>query len=497
MATLRERLETGRVRLFLLGFVFASALWAVFLACKGGSKTAPPAAATAAPPPAAARASGGGNSAVSAEGFGAMLAKVRPAVVNISATKVARARPSSPFSNDPFFRFFFGEPMVPRERRERSLGSGVIVQADGVILTNNHVIRDADEILVALADKRELRAKVAGTDPKTDIAVLRVDGKDLPTLPIGDSRSVRVGDLAFAVGSPFGLAQTATFGIISAVGRGELRIVDYEDFIQTDAAINPGNSGGALVNSRGELIGINTAILSRGAQGNQGIGFAVPAHMAKAVMDSILTRGKVVRGYLGVQIQEITTALAKAMGLTTTNGALVAHVQEGSPAAKAGLRGRDVIVAVDGQQVDDYHRVRLRIASTPPGTTVRLTVLRGGRALEVPVTLGELPEEAGARVGGPAGGGALQGLELQNLTPRLADQLNLPPGTRGVVVVGIRHDAKAAQAGLRRGDVIFEVNRVRVRSVSEMRQVLAQTGGGSVLLLVGRGDVTFYVVIEP
>ena len=290
MAGLREKMQKGRSHVFLLGAVFASALWLTFLACKDGTTIppklgaqVPPLPSNAAPPPPSpspAPVLPPVAPGLPAEGFAPMLAKVGPAVVNIQATKASAAQ-QHPYMQDPNYRFFFGGRGQMPEKRERSLGSGVIVAPDGVILTNHHVIKDATEIVISLADRRELRARVVGSDPKTDIAVLRVDGQNLPTVPLGDSRSVRVGDLAFAVGSPFGLAQTATFGIVSAVGRGNIGIVDYEDFIQTDAAINPGNSGGALVNSRGELMGINTAILSRGAQGNQGDQFGADTQISR------------------------------------------------------------------------------------------------------------------------------------------------------------------------------------------------------------------------
>jgi serine protease Do len=494
MSTLREGLRSKGPRAFLLGLLVATAGWGVFLACKGGTHTAPPANA-AASPVSGGRSPGLGVGGIPADGFAPMLARVEPAVVNISATKVSRV--SSPYLDDPFFRFFFGDRVVPQERRERSLGSGVIVRADGIILTNHHVIKDAADITVTLSDKRDLKARILGSDPKTDIAVLRVEGKDLPTLPFGDSRQVRVGDLAFAVGSPFGLAQTATFGIVSAVGRGEIGIVDYEDFIQTDAAINPGNSGGALVNSRGELIGINTAILSRGAQGNQGVGFAVPAHMAKAVMDGILSHGRVVRGWLGVALQEITPALAKAFRLKSAQGAIIGHVENNSPAAKAGLRPGDVVTAVDGEPIKSYRRLRLKIASLLPGTRITISFLREGRAMETSVVLGELGAPRGRASSEGSVGGPLEGLQVQSLTPRIARQLQLPPYARGVVVVGIRPDSKAAAAGLRRGDVIFEVNRQPVRSPEELENVVAAAGGQSLLLLVSRGDMNLYLVIEP
>jgi serine protease Do len=493
-----------RAPVFALGFVVASALWIAFFACTGKPNTSPPAAsaqanapAPAVPPfpappvaPLAAVPPGVPN-----EGFAPMLARVGPAVVNIQATKAPRMQ-RHPYMDDPFFRFFFGGQGAPPERRERSLGSGVIVSAEGVILTNHHVIREASEIVISLADRREMRARIVGSDPKTDIAVLKVDARDLPSVPFADSRNVRVGDLAFAVGSPFGLAQTATFGIVSAVGRGDIGIVEYEDFIQTDAAINPGNSGGALVNARGELIGINTAIVSRGAQGNQGVGFAVPAQMAKAVMDAILKHGRVVRGWLGVSVQEITPSIAKVFRLTATNGVLVAYIEPGSPAEKGGIRRGDVITSIDGTPTPTPRRLRLRASQTPPGTTVKAAVLRRGQAMDVSVVLGELPSDVEERRRAqPAAAGPLGGVELQTLTPRIASRLNLPANARGVLVVSVRPDSLAGQSGLRRGDVIFEVNQRRVRSVEEIEAVLQ--GGGGALLLIARGEHNLYIPIEP
>ena len=514
--TLRERMQPGRWHNFLLGFIFASTLWGVFLACKAGpSGPTPPVAAqrqaapVPLPPPAPAPPASSPAPVPSVatvlpgvpnEGFAPMLGKVGPAVVNIQATKAPRPQ-DSPYGSDPFFRHFFGgRAPQPEERRERSLGSGVIVSPDGIILTNHHVIKDASEILISLADRREMRARVLGSDPKTDIAVIKVEGQGLPTLPFGDSRSVRVGDLAFAVGSPFGLAQTATFGIVSAVGRGDIGIVDYEDFIQTDAAINPGNSGGALVNARGELIGINTAILSRGAQGNQGVGFAVPAHMAQAVMKAIVTQGRVVRGYLGVSVQDLNPALSKAFRLPDVQGVLVAFVQEGSPAEKGGLQRGDLITAIDGNATPTARKLRLWAAATAPGTAVKVSLVRKGQPLEVPLRLADLPGEGGSAQPGPGeapvGRSGLPGVELQTLTPRIAAGLNLPPSARGVLVVSVRPDSVAGQAGLRRGDVIFEANQHRVRSAEELA-ALARAAGGNLLLLVARGDHNLYVPIEP
>jgi serine protease Do len=325
-------------------------------------------------------------------GFAPIVARVAPAVVNISSVRVLQGgRVRAPSR----LREFFGEqffPEVPRERREQAQGSGVIVSEDGYVLTNNHVVEQASEVQVVLQDRRELRAKIVGTDPKTDIAVLKIDGERFAFAPFGDSTKVRVGEFALAVGNPFAIGQTVTLGIISAVGRGNMGIVDYEDFLQTDAAINPGNSGGALVNAAGELIGINTAILARGAAGNQGIGFAVPAHLARAVMDQILQHGRVVRGWMGVGLQDITPALAEALGRKDARGVVVGEVSPSSPANAAGLQRGDIVVEIDGEPVVDSRALRMRISQSAPGTKVRLGIDRDGKRREVTLVLDELPE---------------------------------------------------------------------------------------------------------
>jgi serine protease Do len=436
-----------------------------------------------------------------ATGFASIVKAALPAVVNISSSKVVRQEggPWAPFFDDPFFRRFFGDQFnIPRERRERSLGSGVIVSPDGYILTNNHVVEGATDVRVSLFDKRELKARIVGTDPRTDIAVLKVDEKNLPTLVLGDSSKVQVGEFALAIGNPFGVGQTVTMGIVSATGRGGLGIEDYEDFIQTDAAINPGNSGGALINVRGELIGINTAIISRGAMGNQGVGFAVPINMARQVMEQIIKTGKVVRGYLGVMIQEVTPALAKAFGLNEPRGALVDDVAPASPAAKAGITKGDIIIELNGEQVSDSRALRLKIAQMAPGTTARLKLLSNGREREVTVTLGEFPSEPERSGGGGSEqGSALEGVTVDDLTPQIAQQLNLPPQTRGVVVINVRPDSPAAEAGLRRGDVIQEVNRRPVTNTAEFERAVSRAGKSTVLLLVNRSGSTLFIAIEP
>jgi serine protease Do len=437
--------------------------------------------------------------------FASVLKPDLQAVVNISSSKVVKTPRGqfNPFFNDPFFRQFFGDQFfhnyrAPRERRERSLGSGVIVSPDGYILTNNHVVSGATEIKVFLPDKREFKGKVVGTDPKTDIAVVKIDATNLPTITMGDSSKIQVGDLAFAIGDPFGIGETATMGIVSATGRNGLDIEDYEDFIQTDAAINPGNSGGALVNARGELIGINTAILSNGGGGNQGIGFAIPIDMARRVMDEILKNGKVVRGYLGVVIQEVTPGLGKAFHVPQGKGALIGDVTPDGPAAKAGLQKGDVIEALNGKEVNGINELRLQIASMAPGTVVHLKVLRNGQPRDVPVTLGELPEKANQT--GPGGQGEnspMQGIQVDNLTPSVARELGVSPGTKGVVVTDVAPDSPSADAGLQRGDVIEQVNRHPVANVAEFNRAVREAGKQTIVLLVNRGGQTSFVVVQP
>ena len=440
------------------------------------------------------------------ETFIGIAKSARASVVNISSSR--KVKPDTqqfgnPF-DDPFFRRFFGDEFEKRfkaprerERQEQGLGSGVIVSTDGYIVTNNHVVEQADEIKVLLGDKRSFKGKVVGTDPKTDLAVIKIDATDLPTLKWADSGQLQVGELVLAVGNPFGLNQTVTMGIISAVGRANMGIVDYEDFIQTDAAINPGNSGGALVNLKGELIGINTAIFSRSG-GYMGIGFAIPSNMVRNVMNSLVKHGKVVRGWLGVSIQELTPDLAKEFGVTDAQGALVADVLEDSPAAKAKLQRGDVIVTFNGVPVKDPSHLRSMVAETQPDTTSTLTVLRDKDKKEFKVAITELPKDlAKASQGGPEsskGEHALAGITVEENKDRSGKGRQ----RGGVVVTDLEPDSAAERAGVRPGDVIMEINRKSVRTVADFDKLTGQLNAKApVLLLLNRGSATIFLSIAP
>ncbi len=429
------------------------------------------------------------------------------AVVNISTSRVIKGQegaPLTPFFEDPFFRRFFGDEFfhqfeVPRDRREQSLGSGVIVDASGYIVTNNHVVSKADEIKVLLNDKREFKGKVVGTDPKTDLAVVKISATDLPTIPWGDSSKLQVGELVLAVGNPFGLNQTVTMGIISAVGRANVGIADYEDFIQTDAAINPGNSGGALVNIHGELIGINTAIFTRSG-GYMGIGFAVPSNMAKLVMESLKTKGKVVRGWLGVTIQEVNADLAKQFGLKEAKGALVSDVLEGSPAEKAGIERGDVIIEINGKPVESATQLKNMVAQLTIGNKVNLTVVRDKKEKRLTVLIGEQPKEIASSGTDEEGEGskAMAGIEVHNLTPEIARRFGFSRDKKGVVVTQVEPESRADIAGIQPGDLIIEINRAPVQNTEDYERIVSRLKKGeSVLLLVNRQGRTLFITITP
>ena len=434
-------------------------------------------------------------------GFQGAVKKALPSVVNISSTKVVRTSgPGSPFESDPMFRQFFGNGRfnAPREQRSHGLGSGVITSRDGYILTNNHVVDGADEVKVALGDKREFTAKVVGTDKRTDLAVLRIEAGDLPAIILGDSSQVHVGEFALAIGNPFGVGQTVTMGIVSATGRGGLGIEDYEDFIQTDAAINPGNSGGALVNAQGDLIGINTAIVS-GSGGNNGVGFAIPVNMARNVAEQIMKHGKVTRGWLGVSVQPVSADIAKAFHLPgETKGALIGGVTKGSPAEKAGLKSGDIVLVLNGHEIEDSRDLSLKVAQLAPGGSAKLKVFRDGREREENVTLGEGPgnqEAAGVPSEGPGAAPKL-GISVQPVTPEIARELGVSERTSGLAVTSVESGSAAEEAGLRTGDVILEANRKTVTTVAEFQQAVRGSGTEPVLLLVNRGGNRIFVPVK-
>src|SRR6201991_2697478 len=412
-----------------------------------------------------------------------MLARVTPAVVNISTKTRVRAR--DPYFDDPLFRQLFGSQGAPRERVEQSLGSGVVIDADkGYVLTNHHVVGGADDITVTLQDGRDFKAKLLGSDPETDVAVLQIPAERLQALPIADSAQLRVGDFVVAVGDPFGLGQTATSGMVSALGRSGLG-KGYQNFIQTDASINPGNSGGALVNLRGELVGINSMIYTPSG-GNVGIGFAIPTDLATGVMKQLLTYGKVRRGNLGVEVQDITPRIAQALKLKDTNGAVVTRINEGSPADVAGLQTGDVLTAVDGKPVRAAQDVRNAEGLLPLGAKVKLTVRRDGASRDVEATIAaaKIATLDGAKVDA-----RLAGVTLSDLTPDQKAQ-----GLYGVSLSGVRRGSAAAGAGLQDGDIVVAVSQQRVLGVKSF-PTTGSLGGRQLLLTVVRGDAVYYAVL--
>ncbi len=423
---------------------------------------------------------------------------VRPSVVNIATTSTVTTEdnPEGDLFNDPFFRHFFGDQFNHHKRKYKSaaLGSGVIISENGYVLTNNHVVKGAEEIKVVLSDKREFKGKIVGTDPRTDLAVIKINAKDLPAAKLGDSAKLKTGDIVLAVGTPFGLNSTITMGIVSAVGRSNVGIADFEDFIQTDAAINPGNSGGALVNTSGEVIGINTAIFSTSG-GYMGVGFAIPSGMAKTVMDSIIKHGKVVRGWLGVSIQDLTPDIAKSLGIKQQTGALVADVVKDSPAEKAGLKRGDVIIAFDGKPTEDSTSLRNMASAAAPGKTVELKIIREGKEKSVTATLAEFKERKVVKK--VEYNNVLKGLTVQELNASLRDQINVPENMNGVVITDIGADSPA-QGILQPGDVILEVNRHDVKNLSDYDKRVSKIGKkDSALLLIYREGGTIYITLRP
>lgn len=435
----------------------------------------------------------------------AVVKQAMPAVVNISSTRKVSTE-ASPL-NDPLLRRFFGgeggkQFEVPRERLEESLGSGVIVDPSGLIVTNYHVIAKAQTIKVLLSDKRQFDAKVIGADPQTDIAIIKIGADNLPTLKWGNSDNLAVAEPVFAIGNPFGLNETVTSGIVSAVGRANVGIADYEDFIQTDAAINPGNSGGALIDTKGDLMGINTAIFSQSG-GYMGIGFAVPSNMAHSVMESLLKYGKVTRGWLGVAIQALTPDLAKQFGLNQAEGALVSQVVSDSPAARAGLRPGDVILGYDGKPVPSPGILRNLVAQTPVNQVAQVKIERGGKSQTINVRIAEQPKQMVAAGRGATPGGdetqesGLNGVQVRALTPDIAQQIGVDPSTRGVVVADVDPNSVVAESGLQAGDVITEIDHKPIRSIEDYHRVVSRLGDKKdVLLLTDRAGVKRFVVVH-
>jgi serine protease Do len=439
--------------------------------------------------------------------FAPIVKKVTPCVVKVVVTSKAPniTLPQGFGFGDPFWRYFFGEPngqRAPNRQfnvpRQVGLGSGVIVTKDGYILTNNHVVDNAEQVKVTLQDGREFTAKVIGRDPKSDIAVIKIDARNLPAITMADSDKVQVGDIVLAVGNPFGVGQTVTTGIVSATGRGNLGIEDYEDFIQTDAAINPGNSGGALVDVEGRLIGINTAIYSRSG-GNQGIGFAIPSDLARNVMDSLISYGSVARGYLGVMIQDVTPALAKEFKLKDTSGALVGDVVPRGPAAKAGLKDGDVVLEYGGKNVVDSRRLRLAVGETKPGTTVPMKIYRNGETKNLEVTVQQLPgteEVARNQTPSSTDTGTLNGVGVADLDQQTRKDLNIPENIKGVVITEVQADSPSAEAGLKQGDVIEEINRHPVHSADEAVRLTEHPKDKVTLLRIWSNGGSHYVVVD-
>jgi serine protease Do len=439
-----------------------------------------------------------------AAGFADVAKAVTPAVVNITTRSTEQVSDSagprgrredffgSPF--DPFGPRRFGPPRDPRERRGGGQGSGVIVSPDGYVLTNNHVIDEATTVTVTLPDKREFKGRIVGSDPKSDLAVIKIDGSQLPTIAWGDSNRLQVGEYVLAVGNPFGLNSTVTLGIVSALGRGHMGITQYEDFIQTDAAINPGNSGGALVNTRGELIGINTAIFSQ-TGGYQGVGFAVSAGMSKPIYESLVKTGKVVRGFLGIGIQDLNQDLAMSFNVKGNHGAVVTDVKEEGPAEKAGLKQGDVITSFQGTPIEDAMTLQRAVTRSAVGSKATVTVLRDGQEKDLSVTISELPDNQQVAKAEPSSSNQpLAGLAVQELDRETAQELGIKGKLHGVVVTNVEPESEAERAGLMPGDVIREINRKPVTSMKDYDRVASNLKKGeNVLVLINRRGASLYL----
>ncbi|HVF29518.1 MAG TPA: Do family serine endopeptidase [Pyrinomonadaceae bacterium] len=479
------------------------------IAVAGGCRTGlfgndtPPAAEPAAPPP-----------PLVVDGirtsYADVVERTSPAVVRIEAeSKSRRAQvPANPFGDDDFFRQFPQQPRQnPQPRLERGLGSGVIVSADGTILTNAHVIDGAEKITVLLQDNKTFEAKLVGADKPSDLAVLKIEAQNMPFLNLGNSDTVRVGDIVLAIGNPLGIGQTVTAGIISAKGRRTgLSDGSFEDFLQTDAPINRGNSGGALVSLSGDLIGINSQILAGGqGGGNIGIGFSIPSNMARSVLDQLLRDGRVRRGMLGIGIQNIDQDMAQSLSLKDTSGVLVNDVKKGSAAEKAGIKREDVITAINGEKIEDSNVLRNKVAGTSPGSEIRISLLRDGSTVEVTATLDEfeLSNDRNREQDGSEGSPEQQsdagklGMTLQPMTPQIAKQFGIEGEPEGMIVTGVDPSGKAAETGIARGDIILEINRQSVSSSDAVESALQSAEGRPVLVLISRRGQTIYLTLKP
>ena len=440
--------------------------------------------------------------------FAPIVEKVAPSVVTVFTTQtVARGLTSFPFGDDTLRQFFGGSPQRQGKQTLQGLGSGVIVSPDGFILTANHVVSGAEEVMVGLGTElRKYKAKKVGTDPGTDVALLKIEEKNLPAIAFANSEKARAGDIVLAIGNPFGLRQTVTMGIISAVGRGGIGIVDYENFIQTDAAINMGNSGGALVDTAGHLLGINTAIFSRSG-GNQGVGFAIPANLARDVMQSLREKGRVVRGYIGASVQTLTPELAEAMKLKgEPSGALVGEVTPKSPSEKAGMKTGDVITSVNGKKISDARELRLMIGSMPPGTKIQIEVNREGQSKIINVELAEMPAGAAEQDteappeenAQPEKATVFGGVAVADVTDEIRNALNLSKDIKGAVIAEIDADSPAAKAGLREGDVIQEVNKQPVKNAKDLVAISKRLKPDEkILIRVWSQGRSSFVALEP
>jgi serine protease Do len=435
--------------------------------------------------------------------FAPIVKRVAPSVVKVEVEVPGKETQGvSGLPDDPFFRQFFGNQFNGTRKMhtppEHGVGSGVIVTKDGYILTNNHVVDNADKVKVTLNDGHEFTAKVVGKDPKSDLAVIKIDAHDLPALVFADSGKAEIGDVVLAVGNPFAIGQTVTMGIISATGRATMGL-DYEDFIQTDAAINPGNSGGALVDAEGRLIGINTAIYSRSG-GNQGIGFAIPTDLARGIMVSLIENGKVTRGYLGVRIQDVTPLLAKEFDLKNDKGALLSEIVPNGPADKAGLKDGDVIVEFNGTPVTDSRHLKLEVAGITPGEKVPVEIVRNGSHKTIDVKVKELPGDEQLAKNSPENSsqdtGTLQGVGVGDIDSQVRQQFTIPEGVKGAVVTEVAPDSASAQAGLKAGDVIMEVNHHAVASADDAVKLTEKPGNRITLLRVWSGDGSHYMVVD-